>query len=227
MSCLIHFKNPVKRWPDFAHSGFGQSALDWLGPYQFLHDVCWLRQELASLRGLWLLAENVGWVLPHEKVCWLSERPNVLAFDAAGRLHCPTGPALAFQDGWSAYFWKGIEIPAACIENPDAITVAAIARQSNPVQRRCMIEIMTPARFLALGGARKAAQDETGILWRKTWTSGDSWAAVEVENGTAELDGTRRHYILQVPADLGSARAAVAWTYGMTERDYRRLSQRT
>ena len=46
-------------------------------------------------------------------------------------------------------------------------------------------------------------------------------AAVEVVNGTAEPDGTRKHYFLQVPPTVRSAREAVAWTYGLTEQRYR------
>jgi hypothetical protein len=90
-----------------------------------------------------------------------------------------------------------------------------------------MIEIMTPKRFLALGGAWFAGRDETGVLWRKSWRSGERWAAVEVENGTPEFDGSRKRHVLQVPPELPSARAAVAWTYGMTEREYLGLAVRT
>jgi hypothetical protein len=227
LSSMGRLKNPLKRWPDFGHSSFGQSALDWLAPFQALHDVCGVRREFESLQGLWQLAEHTGWVLPHQHVCWLAERPSTLSFDISGRLHSAAGPALAYRDGWSAWFWKGIEVPSKFIESPGTITLASIERQPNAVLRRCMIEIMTPSRFLALGGARIAAQDETGVLWRKTWLPGDSWAAVEVVNGSPDPDGTYRHYILQVPPDLGTPRAAVAWTYGMTERDYRRLHLRT
>ena len=89
-----------------------------------------------------------------------------------------------------------------------------------------MIEVMTPERFIALGGATKVAHCEAGTLWRKTWW-GDAWAAVEVVNGTPEPDGSSKHYFLQVPSHMRSARQAVAWTYGMPERQYARLSLRT
>ena len=54
-----------------------------------------------------------------------------------------------------------------------------------------MIEIMTPQRYVALGGAVRIAEDETGILWRKSWLASDAWAAVEVINATPEPDGTQ------------------------------------
>jgi hypothetical protein len=71
------------------------------------------------------------------------------------------------------------------------------------------------------------AEDETGILWRKTWLASDAWAAVEVINATPEPDGTRKHYFLQVPPNLRTAREAVAWTYGIAPERYDRLVMRT
>ena len=68
-----------------------------------------------------------------------------------------------------------------------------------------MIEILTPERFIAQGGAYRVSQDETGVLWRQRWRW-EAWAAVEVINGTPEPDGTPKHYFLQVPANMRSAR---------------------
>ena len=90
----------------------------------------------------------------------------------------------------------------------------------DPQVRRCMIEIITPARFIGDGGACRVSQDETGVLWRQRWRW-EAWACVEVVNGSPEPDGTFKHYFLQVPATVRSAREGVAWTYGMTEHRYR------
>jgi len=68
--------------------------------------------------------------------------------------------------------------------------------------------------------SENGAQDETGVLWRQRWRW-EAWAAVEVINGTPEVDGTRKRYFLQVPANMRTAREAVAWTYGLPEARYR------
>ena len=98
--------------------------------------------------------------------------------------------------------------------------VRAISAAQDPQIRRCMIDILTPERFIAGGGAYRVAQDETGILWRQRWRW-EAWAAVEVVNGTPEPDGSHKHYFLQVPANMRSPREAVAWTYGLPEQRYR------
>jgi hypothetical protein len=219
-------RSPNQR-SDFGWSSCGQHQLGWLASFEYLRDACGLRHQTEALRGLWLIAANAGWILPHEQVCWLAERHNVLCFDAAGRLHCATGPALAYPDGWSFYAWKGIEVPGALIEKPDTITLERIDQELDIIVRRCMIEIITPKRFIRMGGASRASQDETGILWKKSWWNGDAWAAVQVVDGTPAADGTRQSYFLQVPFGLSTARAAVAWTYGMSEHQYSRLVQRT
>ena len=40
-------------------------------------------------------------------------------------------------------------------------------------------------------------------------------------NGTPEPDGSHKRYFLQVPPTVRTPREAVAWTYGLSERQYR------
>jgi hypothetical protein len=211
----------------FRYSAVGPHDLAWLGACDYFREVLDLRAETASLRGLWQVAGNLGWLQPHEFTCWLVERPNLLRGDVGQRLHSARGPALRYPDGWSVWAWRGVEVPAWIIEQPEKITLASIDAETNVQVRRCMIEIMTPQRYVALGGAARVAEDETGILWRKMWLASDVWAAVEVINATPEPDGTHRHFFLQVPANMRTAREAVAWTYGLKAKAYARLVVRT
>ncbi|MGA7807189.1 DUF6745 domain-containing protein, partial [Bradyrhizobium sp.] len=211
----------------FRHISAGPHELAWLGPYEYFCNVLGLRAETEPLRGLWQLALNAGWLQPHQHTCWLAERPNLLRGDPGDRLHYAGGPALCYRDGWSVWAWKGVEVPRRLIEHADAITLDAIDAASNVQIRRCMIEIMMPQRFVALGGATRVAEDETGVLWRRVWPDSDVWAAVEVINATPEPDGTHKHFFLQVPPALRTAREAVAWTYGMRPNTYANLVVRT
>jgi hypothetical protein len=122
----------------------GPHDLSWLGSYDYLRDVLGLHAETEQLRGLMQLATSVGWLQPHERTCWLVERPNLLCGDARDRLHHPSGPALRYPDGWSIWAWRGVEVPRWIIEHKDRITLAAIDDQMNVQVRRCMIEIITP-----------------------------------------------------------------------------------
>jgi hypothetical protein len=205
----------------------GQHELSWLAPYDYYRNILGLRAETEALQGLSLLAQSLSWLQPHVHTCWLVERPDRLRGDDRDRLHDERAPALRFRDGWSVWAWKGVVIPSWLIQNPERITLAMIDHEQNVQIRRCMIEILTPERYVAQGGAVRVAEDETGVLWRKTWLSADAWAAVEVINATAEPDGTHRHFFLQVPAHMRTAREAVAWTYGLSAATYKQLVVRT
>lgn len=220
----------LPRWK-FDEIAVGPHDLASIGVYEYLHDVLDWQEPTQPLRGLWAIAKSAGWIVPHEHVCWISGRPSILRTDAQGRLHCCDGPALRYADGWCAYAWKGVEVPAWTIEHPERITAGRIRDTFDPVLRNSMIEIMTPQRFIESGAVARVAEDETGILWRKFWSfrgvTIGSWSAVEVVNGTAESDGSRKHYFLRVPSRMRSAREAVAWTYGMTAEQYGCLELRT
>ena len=202
-----------------------------LGIYAYLHDVRGWQEPAQPMRGLWRIAASAGWMVPHQQVCWISDRPDLLNMDAAGRLHSASGPALRYRDGWSAYVWKGIEVPAWAIEHPEQIRLSSIDDTFDPVLRNCLIDIMTPERFIKAGGATRVATDDTGVLWRKHWSYRGSvigsWSAVEVVNGTTDSDGTYRHYFLRVPPHMGTPREAVAWTYGLSAKQYAMLQLRT
>lgn len=221
--------NQPQRRLNFWHDALGQSDFAWLAAYLFFRRHLALEQETDGIEPLLGLARSVGWVLPHANVCWLVERPSAFELDAEGRLHSPAGPALAYRDGSSWYAWKGVGVPGWVIERSNEITAETIEAEPDGALRRCLIEIITPERYIAASKALCISNDETGRLWVKPWSEPHlgGWAAVEVVNGTPEPDGTFKHYFLQVPFGFRTARAAVAWTYGLREYQYAALSVRT
>ena len=236
----VKTRHAMRRWrglppllpsANFSEIAIGPNDIASLGVYEYLYDVAGWKDETERLRGLWAIAKSASWIVPHERVCWIAERPDTLCIDAQGRLHCVDGPALRYRDGWSVYAWKGVETPAWMIKHPERITPSRISETFEPALRNAMIDIMTPERFIATGDPKRVSRDETGVLWKSNWyhrgvTIG-SWCAVEVVNGTPEPGGCYRHYILRVPAHFRTAREAVAWTYGLTAEQYTGLEVRT
>jgi hypothetical protein len=169
-------------------------------------------RSMPRLRGLRLVAENAGWVVPHAHVCWLSDRPARLSFDELGRLHSSSGPALHYRDGWSVYFWKGTQVPSWVIDEPQRITVRWIDAQIESQIRSAMIDIFTPERFVETGGAKRLASDGACTLWGRKWfyrgSVIDSWAAVEFR--TQRWGRSFRC----VPAHLHTLEQALTWLFG-------------
>nr|MDD5178340.1 hypothetical protein [Candidatus Nanoarchaeia archaeon] len=92
-------------------SGYGQHDANWLAFYEFFKDVCGLEQETKNLSGLWKVSKNAGWYLPHENICWISEKHNKLSRNTRGLLHSDTGIALQYPDGWGIYALNGVKFP--------------------------------------------------------------------------------------------------------------------
>jgi hypothetical protein len=174
------------------------------------------------LTGQLLIGRSAGWWWPFEQVAILTERPCRLAMarDEQGRLHHPTGPVVAYPDGWGIWAWHGVRVPRQVIERPDAITVSQIRTTRNLEVRRVLMERYGLDRYLRDADATLVQADEYGRLWRCELP--DDWplTMVEVVNATAEPDGTYATYLLRVPPTAGTAKEAVAWTFGMAADDY-------
>ena len=69
-------------------------------------------EQTEKLLGLFMLAEECGWVYPAEDVCLVSAKPVEIRRDEQGRLHSTRGPALKYSDGFGVYSFHGLRIPA-------------------------------------------------------------------------------------------------------------------
>ncbi|MEV4613314.1 DUF6745 domain-containing protein [Kitasatospora sp. NPDC049258] len=190
------------------------------------HDAPWLAAfdaagDLGPLAPLAEIARGAGWWWPYEGVALLSERPAELHRDEAGRLDRADGPALAYPDGFALHAWRGMPVPAEFLDGLATVTPERIRTEENAELRRVLLEHYGYERYLADSGAEPLHRDETGVLWRIQLPEDEPVVMVEVVNSTAEPDGTFRTYWLRVPPGTRTARAGVAWTFGVSAQDYR------
>ena len=223
-------------------SGYGQHDAYWLAFYDYFRDACGLSEQTQKLTGLWELAQSANWWLPHEKICWVSERHHVLNRDSGGRLHCENGPALSYPDGFSIYSWHGLTVDQSIIEHPELITVQQIENEANAEIRRVLIERYGQGRYLVDSGAKEVHRDDWGVLYIKEIPDDEPLVMVKVVNPTPEPDGSFRDYFLRVAPECagkrrlgtsvqtdpgrkwtGTAHDAVAWTNYRTEKTYQPL----
>jgi len=191
-----------------------------------------LQKIVQKLSGLNKTAQNAGWALPHEGVCWISERHCVVNQDERGRIHCEDGPAIAYPDGFSVYGWHGVRVPEIIITKPSQITPKKINEETNAEIRRVMIERYGYGRFVKNMGAKMIGEDRDIYdrprkLWLKDTGDEEPLVLVEVINSTAEPDGRFKTYFIPVPERseldnklITTPQAAVAWTFGMTATEY-------
>ncbi|MFI5742314.1 DUF6745 domain-containing protein [Streptomyces anulatus] len=192
------------------------------------HDAAWLAAfdgRGDRLTGLAEVARNAGWWWPYEHAVVISERPDILHRDEAGRLDHGEGPALAYGDGFALHAWRGMPVPAAFLAELPSLTPERIRSEENAELRRVMLEYYGYDRYLTESGAEPVHRDETGILWRIALDGDEDVVMVEVVNSTPEPDGTYRTYWLRVPPATRTAKDGVAWTFGLDGAAYAPVRQ--
>ncbi|MFI8082231.1 DUF6745 domain-containing protein [Kitasatospora sp. NPDC086009] len=204
----------------------GQHDAPWFAAFEAAGVLAGAPAERAGIdapAGIDALAEvagEAGWWWPYEGVALVSERPVALHRDEAGRLDRADGPALGFADGFALHAWRGMPVPADFLSGLGGVTVERIRTEENAELRRVLLEHYGYERYLADSGAEPLHRDETGVLWRIQLPDDEAVVMVEVVNSTAEPDGTFRTYWLRVPPSTRTARAGVAWTFGIPEAEY-------
>jgi hypothetical protein len=174
----------------------------------------------ASPEALIALAEAAPWVMLTGTTAFVLERPLELHVNREGNLHRTDGPAVRFADGWALWAVDGVVLPRRALEDPASIDVHLALLHSNLEVRQRLLELVGWERIVALAEPGETITDEYGTLHRIRQSSPEPVVLVEVENATAEPDGSRRRYFLRVPPHTRSPREAVAWTFDMGPERY-------
>lgn len=201
-------------------AAYGQHDASWLAFYDYFKVVCGLEEETKKLKGLWEVAQSAGWYLPHEEICWVADRHQIVEVDEQFRLHNENGPSLAYSDGVKVYAVHGVHIPEYVIERPEEITCNDIEQEANAEVRRIKLDRFGWARYLEESGCKETQRDKCGILFRKEIPNDEALVMVKLKNSSPEPDGSFKDYFLRVPPEIQTAKAGVAWSFGFSENDY-------
>jgi hypothetical protein len=176
--------------------------------------------DVSKLAPIFDMAKSCGWSVLFWDWAFISAKPEYIRRDEQGRLHCETGPAVHYPDGFSVFAIHGVRVPEKVVASPETITVQEIESKKNAEVRRVMIERYGLERYLMDSGAEEIHRDDFGILYRKALPEDESLVMVKVVNSTPEPDGGFKDYFLRVPPTMKRARQAVAWTFGKDENIY-------
>jgi hypothetical protein len=155
-------------------SVYGQHESHWLAFYDFFMEVNGLKKETKKLNGLWKIAKNAGWFLPHKDICWISERHNVLLRNERGQLHNASGMALRYPDGWGIYALNGVRFREEMywkIVNGEMTEAETLAIQDIDQRTQAMRFMKPEAIVKALNGTmldevQKMASDGSIVSWK-------------------------------------------------------------
>ncbi|MEM8615346.1 MAG: DUF6745 domain-containing protein [Pseudomonadota bacterium] len=144
-------------------SVYGQHEASWLAFYRVFSDMG-LRDQTRPLHGLSELCQSAGSALPHEDICWISERHNICKLNGDGVIHCETGPAIAYPDGFEIYAWNGQRIPENWIKDPSSIGPKEALTWRNADQRAAAMEIAGMANVLREAGAKTVNRHKNPLI---------------------------------------------------------------
>jgi hypothetical protein len=168
----------------------------------------------------------------------VSDRPTVLHVQPSGggrwEMHCETGPAVAWADGWSLHFWHGTRVPAWVIESP---TVERIQAEANTEIRRCAIERLGWDTYLdALGVTPVSVEPDPGNsphmlrlfeVPDSAQLYGERVRLLLMQNASRDRDGTRRTFAETTPTSCRTAIEAAAWQFRLSADEYKKLARAT
>jgi len=202
---------------------YGAHDAGWLSFYEYFKEVCDIN-DCNKLDGLFELAKNVGWTNVYEDLVVFQEKPIAIRFDDQKRLHCETGPAVGYADGFGFYSWHGVVIPAEWITKRSELSPKTALSWTNIEQRRAACEIVTWARILRELNAKIIDEDADPMIG----------TLVEVtlpdlgkEKFLKVLCGTGREFAIPVPPEMKTALDANAWTFDLDGNTLRKLEVRT
>jgi len=199
---------------------WGAWSVDWLPMIEFIRENCDMKVPEKPARDLdrFLRLARCGFAYSFfGPVCFVSDRPLMLKFDEQNRFHSERGPAVCFADGYQIYSWHGTVVNKRFVDEPESISMLDIRAELNIEVRRVLIERFGSGRFIAESRANKIHEDQYGTLYREELNGDEPLVMVKVKNSTPEPDGTYKDYYLRVPPNVSTARAAVAWSFGVTE----------
>jgi hypothetical protein len=152
------------------------------------------------------------------KEAWLVRKPVSLAFDGQGRLHCADGMCLQYRDGWGFYAWHGCCVPEKLIMSPESLTKEDWLQERNLEIRRAIQERLGSEGFVEMVGGACIDRGTRGSLIEVDLSDDPEGVAhyVQVQDASTE-----RQYYLRVPPSIRRADEAVAWTFGLSEQEYK------
>lgn len=219
----------------------------WIGGYgwgasfmSFFRDVCNLELEgdfWERSKAYEETCESACWWWPHTDFVVVSERPKEIHLEqnpqgSGKRLHCETGPAISWPDGWGIYSWHGVVVPAHWILNRDQLDPNEVIQVTNVEQRAAGAQIVGLNKMLAVLNTKvidDSGSEDIGQLIEMTLPGlerpGRFLKARCPRNGTI-VEGVP--YVSDIDdLPIETALAAQAWRIGDPQSEYQHPPRRT
>ncbi|MEG3840923.1 DUF6745 domain-containing protein [Microcoleus sp. herbarium14] len=162
-------------------------------------------KEWATIQSLF---KECGFILSHEDVCLVCDRPRILCFDSQHRLHAEAEPAIQFADGYSLYSYHGATLPEKYGQiHPNEWQPEWLLEEENAELKRVLIQGIGYDRICS-----ELAAVELDTWQEYTLLKIDTKVDVEpIYLLKMTCPSTGFIHALRVPPDINSAREAIKW----------------
>lgn len=141
-----------------------------------------------------------------------------------GQKHREDGPAVINYLGINEYWLKNIFLEKGEHQKivNHQITIDDINNATNVEKRRLLLEYYGIEKYVLDSKAKITLKDQYGVLYTIPQPDREEQiVVVRVKNSTPELDGSHKEYFLRVPPAMKTPREAIAWTFGLSKKDYK------
>jgi len=164
------------------------------------------------------LVKNCGWFLPYKNICICSEKPCRISLNADKILHCETGAAIEYRDGYAVYALNGIRVPKEIVLTPaNKLDPTMIIKEKNVEIRRELLRKIGLERFVQKLGAKTIDTFKIGenpdILY-------DVYELLEINIKGMVCKGLKMknasigiYHIEFVASEITTAKEALNWRY--------------
>jgi len=115
---------------------FGNNDVSYIAIHDYYVSTGVIEDTPASI-ALKNIAKTLGWFIPFENACVVSEMPTEICLNEAGQLHKDGGMALRYADGYGLYRLNGVEVSEHIAVTPaDQLDPKLIISEKNVEVRR-------------------------------------------------------------------------------------------
>lgn len=143
-------ENTPKEYYAFAYYG-NYSDLCWVAHFDYFTRIGVINHEPLNRYKKFLREGQVYDMLQFDTVCIVIPPPvEINRRDIVP--HGEDRPAIRFEDGYSLFFWNGVNVPKKLIMTPELLTREDLIKETNAERRRCFMEKLGAKRFYEILG---------------------------------------------------------------------------
>ena len=189
----------------------GQFDAGYLGWCDFFREVCNLVEQTEKAVPLSDLTKHSSWVYPYRNIAVLSEKPEIIKVNAAGKIHCDSGPCVRYRDGFSVYGLNGVRVTQEIVETPsDQLSAALILTEKNAEIRREIVRKIGTERLCRDLNAQSIDKEGTYELLLLDLKDGRHRPYLKMKNPSIDT-----WHVEGVHPDCKTVDQALAWRNGV------------